>query len=445
MFTGALKSGDTYRTKQSNILEDRSYCFVKRSTLPSLAESLPPLSPPKKYEAKRQQYLAAKGGRTSDEPQVRFQESQHTQGAPAASGHPPLVTGAPFRGGARHDATQPQSYEQRGQPNELPIHTDNDRTGGVHEPSERRDPTGGQSPRQRRPLEQDILLRQQTPATVVSKHPNADYARQLQDQIMADMAGARRAKEIERHPTAPSSTTTTTPANGQNVLHTSEAATRSTEDMASLAITRKAEYARQLREQMAADQAMKYALETERKRSAAPIASGAVPASEGDEERARGSGIDRAGGPVRNSKAEYAQQLRDQMEAKENAQRAVKGRGEHSPSSLAGPSWIEGATEGREARRRQSNAEYAEQLRAQIAAQRSINQAEQSRIVSRLEPAKDWYHQARRGHDQEQQQWPGGTEFEEERRRPERQPTSTSSQSVAQNSLALERQGNRIY
>ncbi len=246
--------------------------------------------------------------------------------------------------------------------------------------------------------------------------------------MTADFTAAQRAREIERHPTAHS--TAVLPANGQSILHAREAAAGGAE--AETAINRKAEYARQLREQMAADQAMRYALERERKRSAAAAASsssgGAVPAGGSDEQRARGSGNAQAGGPARNSKAEYAQQLREQMEAKDNAQRAARGREEHSPSSYAGPSWIEGATEGREARRRQSNAEYAEQLRAQIAAQKSINQAEQSRIASRLEPTKDWYRQGRHEYEEEQQQGPGSAALKEERRRSERQQSWSDGQ-----------------
>lgn len=411
----------------------------------SLVEILPSLVAAQKYEEKRQQYLAAKRGSIPDEPRVRFQES-HPQGAPAATGPSPVVEGAPFLAEARHDSTKPQSYEQRVPANEPPPRADNQGTGGVgvDDRTERRDeaklqpqdPAIAQSPGQRWPIDQDALLHEQTPATVVAQYPNADYARQPHEQMVADFAAAQRAREIERHPTAPS--TTTLPANGQSILHAHEAA----------AFNRKAEYARQLREQMAADQAMKFALESERKRSAAPASSGgSVPADGSDKQRARGGVSVQASGSDRNSKAEYAQQLREQMEAKENAQRAAKGRRELSPSSHAGPSWIEGATEGREARRRQSNAEYAEQLRAQITAQKSINQAEQTPVASRLEPAKDWYRQARHEYRQEQQQWPGSAGLKEGWRTSDRQQSSSGeqtpslSQGEAHNPLALERWG----
>ena len=281
--------------------------------------------------------------------------------------------------------------------------------------------------------------------------------------MRADSAAAQHAIDIERLQAA---TSTTSPAQRRRQQQAHEAATGGADEVAASSVVgRKAEYARQLREQMAADKAMKSAVETERKRTALPASSEVLSASGAQEDHSRGDGSERVGRPVRNAKEEYAQQLREQMAAKENAQRAAKGLGEASNSVNAGPSWIEGATEGREARRRRSNAEYADQLRAQIAAQKSSSQVEQSRTASWGQPPTDSFRQA--GHveehrqQQQQQGWPdgagrmeehrkgsewqsrsggqGGGEHESSHRRLEGERTTAPSRGEAHNDLAVER------
>lgn len=140
---------------------------------------------------------------------------------------------------------------------------------------------------------------------------------------------------------------------------------------------RKAEYARQLREQMASDKAMKRAADGEK-----GVVTMSTPRSSGMDGNGTGDGGrvtegDSGGDPVKKlSKAEYARELREQMAAKESARR-IEGQRARSPSANTGPSWIKGATEGREQRRRNLKGEYAEQLRAQIA-RRSKDQRDAS-------------------------------------------------------------------
>eukprot|EP00752_Nemacystus_decipiens_P012874 g11397.t2 len=248
---------------------------------------------------------------------------------------------------------------------------------------------------------QDIHLTQDAPtqnlAPAVANHPSADYVKQQREQMRADdLAAARREQDPERLPPA----TSTAPSGQQHSQPCSHGAREGAEAAVPSAADRKAEYARQLREQMAANKAMKSAVETARKRTALPASSGVLSASGAQGEWPRGCGSERMGGPVRNAKEEYARQLREQMAAKEDAQRAAKGLGVGSSSSHAGPSWIEGATEGREARRKRSNEEYAYQLRAQIAAQKGNIPAEHGRIAPWGQPPTDGFRQ--------QQGWPGG-------------------------------------
>lgn len=382
-----------------------------------------------KYEEKRLQFLAAKRGSSSDEPRVRFQDSQHTQGAHAVSGRvTEIPDDASSLRGERNASTQHQSYEQGVQP-----HVGIQHTAGVHE-STVRNPTRPQLQesihrqsldRQQVP-EQDLFCRQQSSTTAIDHQPKADYAKQLQEQKLLDLALAAAQHEIETGHLSPA-TSITPPAQGQSLRHVHEVSTEGADTAASSVVDRKAEYARLLREQMAADKATKFATETERKRRAVPTSSGVLPAGGAQEEHSRGDGGDEVGAAVRNAKAEYAQQLRDQMAAKEHAQRVSKGLGGGSNSSNAGPSWIEGATEGREARRKRSNAAYADQLRAQIAAQNSNNLIEQSRIASWVQPPKDSFRQPGRVEEQQQQQQQGSGDaryMEQHKRGPERQSRS---------------------
>lgn len=381
-----------------------------------------------KYEEKRRQYLAAKQGKGSDEPRVHFQDTGRTQDAHVLSGHSSAIPGDDsFSGRERHASTHHQSYKQNDQLMDPPPHVEKQSRAGVHAPSTTPNPTRLPPSDRLQVPEQGNSGHQQHPTTAVANRRNADYAKQLREQMQADSAAAQRATDAERLPTA---TSTASPAQRQDQRHVHDGIPGGAEAAASTAVAdRKAEYARQLREQMAADIAMKSAVETERRRTTLPPSSGVSFASGAQEEHPRGDGSGRMDGPVRNAKKEYAQQLREQMAAKENAQRAAQGLWGDSGSSNAGPSWIEGATEGREARRKRSNAEYADQLRAQIAAQKSNNQVDQSRMPSWGQPPRDSFGQV--GHleehrqQQQQQEWPGGAgRIEEHRRGPEWQSRS---------------------
>ncbi|CBJ26598.1 expressed unknown protein [Ectocarpus siliculosus] len=221
--------------------------------------------------------------------------------------------------------------------------------------------------------------------------PDSDYARHVREQMMAGVAAAQRGNDDARRP---GPVAATIPADrGRTLPHAQPVETEDGTTTVSSTIDRKAEYASQLREQMASDEATRKAMEIERKCKVSTVSSAAGPAIGEHEEGLRGGEDEWVNESVRQAKAEYAQQLREQMAAKENAQRAAKGEMENSRSANAGPSWIEGATEGRKARRRRSNTEYAEQLRAQIAAQKSINQAQQSLVAARVQPPKDMFEQ----------------------------------------------------
>ncbi|CAB1112942.1 unnamed protein product [Ectocarpus sp. CCAP 1310/34] len=251
--------------------------------------------------------------------------------------------------------------------------------------------------------------------------PDSNHARHVREQMMADVAAAQRGNDDAR---LRGPVVAITPAHrGRTLPHAQPVETEDSTTAVSSAIDRKAEYASQLREQMASDEATKKAMETERKSNVSIVSFAAGPAIGGHEEGLRGGENERVNESVRQAKAEYAHQLREQMAAKENAQRAAKGEMENSRSANAGPSWIEGATEGREACRRRSNTEYAEQLRAQIAAQKSINQAQQSLVAARVQPPKDIIEQGgnEKHYQQEHQQLLGGVNsFDYQSGEPER-------------------------
>lgn len=368
------------------------------------------------------------------------------------SGYPTANTAAAFLGEDNALTTQSQSDEQGGLSKESSHHTEGQWVATVQEPRERRSQARSQQPDQTyqtSPTRQH--LPEQNPTTAV-----ADYAEQLRERMRADLASVQFARENERHPAA---APTTLPEQRQSLPYAREAATGHPGALAYTAIDRKAEYARQLRDQMAADEATRNAMEIERKKMADPSSSSVIPASGGEEADTRGGGRSvKVGGQVRDSKAVYAQQLREQMAAKENAQRAAKGRMEQSPSTKAGPGWIQNATEGREACRKRSNIEYAEQLRAQIASQNGINQDQKGQVSSCVELPKSIYQQQHRQWPEEvdlmkerkrgpelQRSWSGnqdeqgGNEAERSQRRWEGEETMALSQRETQNSLALER------
>lgn len=119
----------------------------------------------------------------------------------------------------------------------------------------------------------------------------------------------------------------------------------------------KAKYAQQLREQIVANEKARRAVDSEKEESGT-VAS-AIPGTSGE-----GGVVDRT---VRRAREEYAQQLREQIASK-IADKHAEGQKDYvDPTASDGLAWLEKATEGRERQRRIFKAEYAEQLRAQIA------------------------------------------------------------------------------
>lgn len=346
----------------------------------------------KKYEQKRQRYLAAKRGSASEEPRVRFREEQDPD--PVVSGYAPATAAVSRQDDDGDASTGEHGYQERAFLREPQLRAEKTWAEGINGPSDvssqerqrSHDPehtlsippvqvVRSSSDQARSSQQQADRQSPTTPAQI-----KVEYARQLREQMAFDASTAQHTRENARRP-PPSPF-----AQGLSSASHAGALGRGGDGVAVVdggggSVDRKAEYARQLREQMAADGAARRAMDSERKGSAAPAVPvrraveedlAAIPGGEAEREREIREGV------AINSKAEYARQLREQMVARENARRA-EGRREHSPSAAAGPAWIEGATDGREARRRRSNAEYAEKLRAQIAAQRSGNQ--QSRTV----------------------------------------------------------------
>lgn len=386
------------------------------------------LSRVQKYEEKRRKYLAAQRGSTSGELRVRFQENQ-AQESSVMSGHSPALVASTIREVQQSASDQPQNVDPTELPNAPSPGAKMQRKPGIDEPSGRveqarfppqeakRAPSSGPL----RLLEQGNLPRRQPNPTMAGvTRPDSDYARHVREQMMADVAAAQRGSDDARRP---GPVVATTPAHrGRTLPHAQPVETEDSTTTLSSTIDRKAEYASQLREQMASDEATRKAMETERKRNVSTVSSAVGPAIGGHEEGLQGGENEWVNESGRQAKAEYAQQLREQMAAKENAQRAAKGEMENSRSANAGPSWIEGATEGREARRRRSNTEYAEQLRAQIAAQKSINQAQQSHVAARVHPPKDIFEQGGNEKDiyQHQQLLGGVNSFDYQSGEPER-------------------------
>ena len=374
-----------------------------------------------KYEEKRQRYLATKGATsTSETPRVRFeQETQQLQNAAVVSGLSPL---AEATGGDDHSGVKPgrpnhqhRRNAPRGpQPTEQNNFLANDShdygdaitdwkefrlQGGEY--SRQSLPTtapDASSPGRRWPTGQEVDQKSST----ASANPKAAYARQLREQMKADAATAERARDDAHRPVAVPASYVTSNLQGRTNLPGNggdgalgRGGRRRGGNLAGVgdgeaAVDRKAEYALQLREQMVADEAARRATEDERKKSVA-----VVPFTSGTKGVIGGGGgggdeVDVAGSSAAGAaKAEYARQLREQIATKKNAQRSNKEeecRREHSSSSVAntGPAWIEGATEGRQEHRKKSNAEYADQLRAQIEAQRSGIERGKSRMASRV-------------------------------------------------------------
>lgn len=197
----------------------------------------------------------------------------------------------------------------------------------------------------------------------------AEYAQQLREQIATDAAAAQRARDDMRRPVG-----AVAGYGGANGKGRPGAADGTGGD----AIDRKAEYARKLREQMAFDKAAKLAAEKDGKR----IASHDLPRQ--GVELAGGTNLSEDDGGTANAKAEYAQQLREQMAASETARRAEVQQN-RPPLGSAEPPWLAEVAR-REKRRRNSNVEYGEQLRSQMIQKSGL---ERSGMSTRNAPGND--------------------------------------------------------
>lgn len=199
--------------------------------------------------------------------------------------------------------------------------------------------------------------------------PKAEYARQLREQIAAKSAATQSANTNIRtqHPVVGSATSgSATRATVDNHRSIDYLARRNDGDMGNrdgaAVIDRKAEYGRQLREQMT-EKASRLAT-TDKDRRTPPAAT------------AIGSAREDAGqtGALDNHdpKAEYARQLREQM-AETREARLVEGQRERDERfpfvDNSGLRWLVEA-DGRERHRRDAKAEYAEQLRVQMEVQK---------------------------------------------------------------------------
>lgn len=332
-------------------------------------------------------------------------------------GHSPSTTTAAQQAQDHRSVIQKTGYKQRTLPSKTQPRAEQAWAEGFPESSDKRSQekrqqrgsecTGGisqaktlsNSPNQSRSPQQQINQQSST----IADDSTAKSARQTHKQVVADAVVAQHIPD-DAHGPAGSPTAqgiARLPNNGNIGVECEKTASNG-----GAATNRKAEYARQLREQIAADKAARRATDSERKRTGAPDAAILFPS--GRKDICRDS--ERNGGVMR-SKAEYARQLRKQMATNEAA-RCAEGRKEDSPMANVGPAWLEGATEGRERHRRNLNAEYAVQLRAQIAAQR--NSAQQDRLALQTGPFGDDHHSGY-GTERLQQQWsraPGKAENE---------------------------------
>lgn len=321
-----------------------------------------------KYEEKRRRYLASKRERPSDEPRVRFEEGQI---------HGTFLTARP------ENESMPQSHLPPGQePRRFSTETNRllDSTGVKFSPQ-----AGGKGDRDGEQQWESEANHQASTAESLGdsrgrppspKQDNqyssraetdrkAEYARQLREQIAANAAAAQRARNNQRHPAtapfagglAPRPYADEIEGGDRRGINDDLSATGEGSNVR-MAIDRKAEYARQLREQMAADEAARRAKDHERRRPTDTTTVRRPTDNHGTREQV-------------NTKAEYARQLREQMAMNEYVRRA-DGKRNHSPSAGPGPAWLESAAEGTERQRTSSKLEYAEQLRAQIAEKKSI-------------------------------------------------------------------------
>lgn len=234
-------------------------------------------------------------------------------------------------------------------------------------------------------------INQQSPR--VEETPKAEYARQLREQIAADAATAQRKRDDACRPAEihPTQGLADMPYAGRGQQRGDEV----TPGGHGHVVDPKVEYARQLRKQIAADKAAKRTEDNERKAGAAFSVSAPLREEEGSTNPRESKNHTKAG---------YARQIREQTEMQEIARRADRRRG-YSLSPNSGPALLEGATEGREGYRRSLQAEYADQLRAQIEAQKSgAHQSNDGSQAPLLGNELHSYH----AKGKLRRQWPGG-------------------------------------
>lgn len=194
-------------------------------------------------------------------------------------------------------------------------------------------------------------------------YTKAEYARQLREQMLAD-AGAKLQRanncrsvssaRVKQHDSLPHDSA---PISGEG------------------RIDRKTEYARQLREQMLADEVARRVADAERRRPAAL----AVPPPF-NAQAAYINSTSHVVGQIANAKAEYAQQLRDQIAAKKAARREDARRRDGSLPSLPSlpfndePAWSHN-DDGCSKQRERSMVGYGERVHAQKGRENGIAQS----------------------------------------------------------------------
>ena len=375
--------------------------FFYTQASPSVLMNMPPASlfspsflfvDEKKYEEKRQRYLVAKGATTtskstSEKATVQFELGQAQNVVPRE----PQPTDEANRSNGPSYGYGDVKYQEEVAPQGREYSRRKPSIAALDDVS---------SPDLRRPNRQEIG--EQNP-TATRPNPKTEYARQLREQMAANAAAAERARNNAHRPVAAAAAPMLMVSGGdrEGGGGGGGGGDGAAGDDGGAAVDRKAEYALQLREQMAANEAARRAAEKERKSAIAPVPPPSVSGSK------VAAGEIEVVGPAVDTKAEYARQLREQIKAKENARQITQDRGEHSSN---GPAWLEGATEGRQKHRRKSNAEYAEQLRAQIAAQRTgVEQksTEQSHMALRASGMHENGHHALDSEEQRQQQRQG--------------------------------------
>lgn len=340
------------------------------------------------YEEKRRRYLAAKGQSSSSKPEhtaVRFQrqgrseevpsarQQQHSTGKTnTAETNTEVISDREGQVALDSHSTATMRPKQMRAPDSAIRETPaNLRPSSARKTSNKstkfRYSEGGVDPDTAAVATSATKLLPTSPRYV--EEPKAEYARQLREQITANSAVTQRAntnactQNSVVDSTTSGSAICTIPDNHRStgfLSHMHDGAVRNREGGA--AVNRKAEYGRQLREQMAEKASRLAVANSDRRTSHGTTATGSA-----REDAGRQGVLDN-----HKSKVEYTGQLREQIsEARETRlAEGQRGRDEQFPSvDNSGLRWLVEA-DGRERRRRDAKAEYADQLRAQMEVQR---------------------------------------------------------------------------